>query len=61
MAALPASLESMSTHWIAAAVANRSGTDPDGVQIADATIALWHDIATALRPVIGRQGVAALF
>ena len=42
-------------------MAKRSGTDPDAIQVADATIAVWYDITTALKPIIGRQGLAALY
>jgi hypothetical protein len=54
-------LESQPTLWVAAIMAKRSGTHPDAVQIADATIAVWYDITTALKSIIGRQGVAALY
>jgi hypothetical protein len=54
-------LESQPTRWVAAILAKRSGTHPDAVQIADATIAVWYDITTALKSIIGRQGVAALY
>jgi hypothetical protein len=54
-------VESQSTRWIAAALARRSGIDPDAIQIADATIAVWHDMTTSLKSVIGRQGVSALY
>jgi hypothetical protein len=55
------SLESQPTRWVAAILAKRSGTHPDAIQIADATIAVWYDIATPLKSIIGRQGVAALY
>jgi hypothetical protein len=61
MAGRPTSSEGQSTGWIAAILAKRSGTDADAVQIADATIAVWYDITTALKSIIGRQGVAALY
>jgi hypothetical protein len=54
-------LEGQSTRWIAAALAHRSGTDPDAIQIADATIAVWYDVTTALKSIVGRQGVTALY
>ncbi len=57
----PTSLESQPTRWVAAMLARRCGAHPDAVQIADATIAVWYDIATALTSIIGRQGVAALY
>jgi hypothetical protein len=61
MAGRPTSLESQPTRWVAAILAKRSGTHPDAVQIADATIAIWHDITAVLKSIIGRQGVDALY
>lgn len=43
------------------AFALRAGANPDAIQTADATIAIWYDIAAALKPVIGGQGIAALY
>jgi hypothetical protein len=57
----PTSSESQPTHWGTAILAKRSGTSADAIQIADATIAVWYDIATALTSIIGRHGVAALY
>jgi hypothetical protein len=61
MAGRPTSLESQPARWVAAILAKRSDVHPDAVQIADATIAVWSDITTALKSIIGRQGVAALY
>jgi hypothetical protein len=61
MAGRPTSLESQSSRWVAAILAKRSGIHPDAIQIADATIAVWYDITTALKAIIGQQGVAALY
>lgn len=61
MAGRPTPLERQPTRWITAILAKRNGTDPDAIQIADATIAIWLDITTALKTIIGRQGVAALY
>jgi hypothetical protein len=55
------SLESQPTRWVAAVLAKRSGAHPDAIQIADGTIAVWYDIISALKSIIGRQGVAALY
>jgi len=49
------------SRWIAAALAKRSGSSPDAKHTADATITVWEDFATALTPIIGRQGVSALY
>ena len=54
-------LDSREDGWIVASLKQRSGTNPDAVQIADATIAIWFDVANALQSIIGRQGVAALY
>lgn len=54
-------MESQPTRWIAAILAERSGAQADAVEIADATIAVWYDISTALKSIIGSQGVAALY
>jgi hypothetical protein len=61
MAGQPTASESQPTRWLAAILAKRSDTHPDAVQIADATIAVWNDVTTALKSIIGRQGVAALY
>jgi hypothetical protein len=61
MVGRPTSLESQPTRWVTALLAKRSGTPPDAIQIADATIAVWYEIATALKSIIGRHGVAALY
>src|SRR6202034_4165228 len=55
------SLESQPTRWISAVLAKRSGAHPDAIQIADGTVAVWYDIISALKSIIGRQGVAALY
>jgi hypothetical protein len=55
------SLSSQADRWVTAILAERSGTNPDAVQIADATIAIWFDFASALQSIIGCQGVAALY
>jgi hypothetical protein len=61
MAGRPTSLESQPTRWVAAVLAKRSGAHPDAIQIADGTIAVWYDIISALKSIIGRQGIAALY
>jgi hypothetical protein len=54
-------LDSQPIRWVTAVLAKRSGAHPDAIQIADATIAIWYDISTALKSIIGQQGVAALY
>lgn len=44
-----------------APLAHRVAEDADSHQIAAAINALWTDIEAALQPIVGRQGVAALF
>jgi hypothetical protein len=55
------SLDSQPTRWVAAVLAKRGGALPDAIQIADGTIAVWSDIISALKSIIGREGVAALY
>jgi hypothetical protein len=61
MAGRLTSLESQPTRWVAAVLAKRGGAHPDAIQIADATIAVWYDIISPLKSIIGGQGVAALY
>ena len=35
--------------------------NPDAVQIADASVALWYDIAAAMQSVFGKQGFVAIY
>lgn len=42
-------------------LAQRVAEDADSRQIAEAMGALWTDIDSALQPIVGRRGVAALF
>jgi hypothetical protein len=49
------------THRIVAALAKRVRPSADAAEVADAAIAIWHDFATDLQSIIGRQGVVALF
>ena len=44
-----------------AALTQRVAEDASSRQIADAVGAMWADIESALWPVLGRRGVAALF
>jgi hypothetical protein len=46
---------------IAAPLAHRVGRDANAAQIADALAATWQDIDAALAPIIGSQGVVALY
>jgi hypothetical protein len=40
---------------------DRRAHDPSDVDVAAAAVAVWRDVDTALRPVIGQRGVVALF
>jgi hypothetical protein len=42
-------------------LAKRISPGADAAEVADAAIATWHDFATTLQSIIGRQGVVALF
>lgn len=46
---------------IALSVAQRAGDEADAARIADAIVALWEQLESALAPIIGRRGVAALY
>jgi hypothetical protein len=54
-------IEDHTAHWVSVTLAERSGKNPDAIQIADATIAVWYEITMPLKAIIGRQGVAALY
>jgi hypothetical protein len=54
-------LEGPPMHRIVAMLATRLSPSADATEAADATIAIWHDFATTLQSIIGRQGVIALF
>lgn len=53
-------MPSPQSHRIAAALVRRAGPSADASQLADAAVALWRDIDTALTPIIGTRGLAAL-
>jgi hypothetical protein len=54
-------MDSRESSRLTAPLAHRVAEDADSVQIATAITALWADIETALQPIVGRRGVAALF
>jgi hypothetical protein len=47
--------------WLAAILDRCGGSNADAWELADATVALWFDIAAALQIIIGKQGFAALY
>lgn len=55
------STDSQAERQIAASLAYRAGTKATAAQIADATAAAWQAIGTALVPIVGARGVAALY
>ena len=58
----PFEMERQGSHWIGASLAQRSGNNsPEASQTATALLSIWADIAVALQPVVGIQGVAALY
>jgi hypothetical protein len=57
----PVKLESRAIRWVTAALALRCGTQPDATQIARATVAVWYDVSMSLKPIIGVQGITALY
>jgi len=54
-------LESEDSRRIADPLALRVGPDPDAAQAADAIGAIWEQIDDSLTPIIGAQGVVALY
>lgn len=56
-------LDSKAGRQIAASLASRGGVAAaaTAAQIADATVAAWQAIDSALAPIIGQRGVAALY
>ena len=54
-------MHSEESRRLAATLAQRVGVDADAAQIAAATIAIWHEIDDALTPIVGPQGVVALY
>ena len=54
-------IDSQEGRRIEASLARRGGTAATAAQIADATVATWQEIDTALTPIIGQRGVAALY
>lgn len=54
-------MDSRESSRFTAPLAQRLAEDADAGQIADAICAMWSDIESALQPVLGPRGVAALF
>src|SRR5688572_7991193 len=46
---------------IAATLVHRAAAGADAAQIADAIISAWQEIDAALSPILGHQGIAALY
>lgn len=46
---------------LVASLARRTPPGADAAQLADALVSAWRDIGAALSPIIGAQGVAALY
>ena len=55
------SLGSPSAQHIATALARGGGRPCDAPRIAETVAALWADVDTALAPILGQRGVAALY
>lgn len=55
------STESEESRQIVASLAHRVGNDADAAHIADAIVATLQEMDAALTPIIGHQGVAALY
>lgn len=54
-------MDSRESSRFTAPLAQRVAEDADARAIADAVAAMWSDVSSALQPVIGPRGVAALF
>jgi hypothetical protein len=54
-------MDSRESSRFTAPLAQRVAEGADSREIADAIGAMWSDIASALQPVVGHRGVAALF
>lgn len=54
-------MDSQEIGRVTAALTQRVAEDADSRQTADAISAMWADIESALQPVLGQRGVAALF
>ena len=54
-------MESQESRRLATILAQSAGVDTSAMHIADAIVSIWQDIDTALRPIIGQGGVAALY
>ena len=54
-------MDSHESSRLTAPLTSRVAEGADSRQIAAAISALWTDIETALQPIVGRRGVAALF
>jgi hypothetical protein len=47
--------------WLDGILSRCGEMNPDAVQIADASVAIWYDIAAAMQSVFGKQGFVALY
>ena len=54
-------MSSPESRRIAAALITRAGEGAHSEAISDAMVATWQEIDSALQPIIGHQGVAALY
>ena len=49
------------SRWMSTPLAHRVAQDADAADIAEAVIAIWHEVDVALTPIVGPLGVVALF
>jgi hypothetical protein len=54
-------MQSPDSRRLAAALVQRTGAHADAARIAEATLAIWDEIDDALTPIVGPQGVVALY
>ena len=54
-------MSNQESHPTLAALTRRVEDGADAVHIAEAMVSIWQEIDASLRPIIGQQGMAALF
>lgn len=54
-------METRESRRIAAVLTHRVGEGADAAQVAEAIASIWQELDSALGPILGRRGVAALY
>jgi hypothetical protein len=58
---MPTTNSSLYRETVRRMLANRVGDSPDAKAIAKATLSIWHQVFTRLKPLIGPRGTNVLF